>query len=425
MYISKHKFLLDIIKREIMPATGCTEPVAVAYSVAAAREQIGGSLVSLKVSVNPGLYKNGMNVGIPGTPERGLIIAAALGFVIGKTEKGLRMLEGLTDEQVDEARDIIRDKKVSVQIEDGCDRLYIETIMTTLEGSVRVVTLDRHQNIVSVEKGHKFKTVDPLKNQLESTSRQIEDYDFGDFLKFADEVPASELLFLKDGVEMNLRVAAAGLKMEGCSGAILEKMIRAGILPDNMVFYTQMLCAAASEARMSGVKMPVMSCTGSGNHGITVFLINAAVARKKGIPEERLLRALALSILITIYIKSHTGALSAMCGCGVAAGIGGSVGVVYLLNGNQDMMYGALLNMVGSISGIICDGGKEGCSHKLMLASGWAVEAALLSMNGAVINPCDGILAPDFKTLIQNLGYICSPGMLSTNKTILEIMQGL
>lgn len=196
-----------------------------------------------------------------------------------------------------------------------------------------------------------------------------------------------------------------------------------GVLPDNLVFYTQMLCAAASEARMSGVKMPVMSCVGSGNHGITVFLINTAVAIKKGIAEDRLLRALALTILITVYIKAHTGILSAMCGCGVAAGIAGSAGVVYLLGGDREKIFGALLNMVGAISGIICDGGKEGCSHKLMLASGWAVQAALLSMNGAVIDPSDGILARNFDTLFENLGQVCNKGMQATDRVILQIMQ--
>ena len=173
---------------------------------------------------------------------------------------------------------------------------------------------------------------------------------------------------------------------------------------------------------MAGSKLPAMSSAGSGNHGITVFLTNYAVSRKLGSSDEKLLRALALSNLITFYIKSYTGTLSAMCGCGVAAGIGSSVGVVYLMDGGIKEMLGAIINMVGSIAGIVCDGGKEGCSYKLALSAGWAVQSALLSMAGGVINITDGILASDFKNVIKNLGYVCNPGMLETNEAIIKVM---
>lgn len=423
MDLITQKTLLEIIKKEVAPATGCTEPVAVAYSVAKARENLGGSLLKIQVRVTPGLYKNGMNVGIPGTTERGLPIAAALGFVIGKTDKGFRLLDDTSEEILEEAKDIVRDKKVDIQVAHDFDRLYLETTITTLEGTVRVLTVDRHQNIVSVERDDKIRPYSPARDSVQQSSKQIKSYRLDDFISFAEKVPIYELLFLKQGIEMNMRIAEVGLEIEGGTAFVFKKMISDGVLPDNLVFYTQMLCAAASEARMSGVKMPVMSCVGSGNHGITVFLINTAVAIKKGIAEDRLLRALALTILITVYIKAHTGILSAMCGCGVAAGIAGSAGVVYLLGGDREKIFGVLLNMVGAISGIICDGGKEGCSHKLMLASGWAVQAALLSMNGAVIDPSDGILARNFDTLFENLGQVCNKGMQATDRVILQIMQ--
>jgi L-cysteine desulfidase len=165
-----------------------------------------------------------------------------------------------------------------------------------------------------------------------------------------------------------------------------------------------------------------MSTAGSGDQGITAFLTNYAVAEKRKLPKERLIRALALTNLITFFIKSYTGTLSAMCGCSVAAGTAASAGVVYLLDGDKHQILGTLYNMVGSISGLICDGAKDGCAYKLALASGWAVQSALLALKGAIINNTDGILDPDFRQLFKNLGYICDPGMVSTDQAILSVI---
>jgi len=219
-----------------------------------------------------------------------------------------------------------------------------------------------------------------------------------------------------------MAIAQEGLTIEHGVANSLTELIKDGLISDNMITRAQVLCAAASEARMAGSRLPVMSVAGSGNHGITVFLTNSAVVEKEKLPRESLLRSLTLTSLITFFIKSYTGTLSAMCGCGVAAGIGASAGVVYLLGGNKEQIMGALYNMVGSISGVICDGAKEGCAYKLALASGWAVQSALLSLKGAVIHSTDGILAPDFKQLFKNLGYLCDPGMVATDQAILKIM---
>lgn len=165
-----------------------------------------------------------------------------------------------------------------------------------------------------------------------------------------------------------------------------------------------------------------MSSAGSGNHGITVFLTVFAAAEKLNASREKLLRALALSNLITIYIKSNTGTLSAMCGCGVAAGIGACAGVSYLMDGSFQDILNSMINMVGTISGIICDGGKEGCAYKLALSAGWAVEASLLAMHGAAISTCDGILASSFENIVRNMGHVCNHGMINTNSAIIDVM---
>lgn len=418
------KMLLDILKREVVPATGCTEPVAVAYSAADARERLEGMIESMEIWVNPGLFKNGMRVGIPGVEERGLDMAAALGYAGGKCDRGFQVIDELSEEEIRLARTLIAQGRIKVHIKKGVERLYIETVLTTDRGKIRVIALDRHLNIVSVEEGSEFKPFEFEDDGSGKTFKAIREYDIYDFVDFAESLPVEELLFLGDGVRMNKKMAEEGLRLEGGIGRKFQKMISEGLICDSMISRAQILCAAASEARMAGIKKPVMSSAGSGNHGITVFLTNTAVAEMKGISEEKLLRALALSNLITVYIKSYTGTLSAMCGCGIAAGIGASAGVVYLLGGTTEQMLGAVRNMAGSISGIICDGGKEGCAYKLALASGWAVEAALLSMSGAVVDSKDGILAPDFKQLVKNLGYVCNPGMIQTDEAILQVMQG-
>ena len=419
--------LLSLLKNKITPATGCTEPIAVAYAVAKAREKSEGKISKLQIQVDSNIYKNGLMVTIPGTKERGLLAAAASGFLFGKTEKGFRVIEGLNDDNIREAKQLILQNKIKVVLNREYKGLHIEVELKTDKEKVRVITSDSHLNIVSIEKISKEKNFKPLKkedNKNNNSNEKIQQYVLEDFLQFSKNTPLNNLKFLVDGVNMNLEIAREGLKIKSGVGNTLTKLIGQGIFSDNMVTRAQVLCASASEARMSGSKLPVMSTAGSGNHGITAFLTNYAVAEKQNLSQELLIRSLALTNLITFFIKSYTGTLSAMCGCGVAAGIGASAGVVFLLGGNQDKIMGALYNMVGSISGVICDGAKEGCSYKLALASGWAVQSALLALHGTIIHNTDGIVDPDFRQLFKNLGHLCDPGMIATDQAILDVMIG-
>lgn len=421
----KQEELLKLLKKGITPAIGCTEPIAVAYAVATAKEKTKGSLESINIQVDSNIYKNGLMVTIPGTTEKGLIAAAAFGFVAGDAKKGFRVIEGLKEEDIKRAKILVDQKKISLSINRKYKGLYIEVDLATSKGGVRIIILDNHLNIVSIEKADKDNKFKPFirKEQKTNLSNEvIQKYGLEDFLRFTNETSLEELMFLEDGVKMNMNIAQEGLTIRSGVGNKFMEMKNKGIISANMMNRAQELCAAASEARMSGSKLPVMTTAGSGNHGITVFLTIFAVAEKRNLPKERLIRALALANLITFFIKSYTGTLSAMCGSGVAAGIGASAGVVYLLGGNKEQILGALYNMVGSITGMICDGAKDGCAWKLALASGWAVQSALLSLKGAIINKNDGIVEADFKKLFKNLGYICDPGMVSTDKVILKIM---
>lgn len=413
--------LLGILKKEIIPATGCTEPIAVAYSTAVARSKAESEIVDAEIYVDPGLYKNGMKVGIPGTSERGLKIAAALGIVAGNPEMGLRVIENISEDDVKKAKHLVDKQKITIHIRDGCQKLYIETILHTKHDNIRVITKDRHMNIVSEEKGINFKQYD-CDNKANPSSLDIQDYDLEDFINFSNEVPLSDIMFLSEGVKMNLSLADEGINLPSGIGHNLEMLHQEGLIGEGPIFRSELLCSSASEARMSGSRLPSMTSAGSGNHGITIFLTCYAAARYLKTSDEKLLRALALSNLITFYIKSYTGTLSAMCGCGVAAGIGTSAGLAYLMGGGVEQIMGSMINMVGSISGLICDGGKEGCAYKLALSSGWAVQSALLALKGSVINTSNGILSPDFKQMFKNLGYICNPGMVDTNCAIVKVM---
>ena len=419
------KELLNLLREGIKPATGCTEPIAVAYAVATARDQVNGQLESLDIQVDPNIYKNGLMVTIPGTKEKGLIAGGVLGFITGDPKKELRVIDNITENDLDKARQIIHQQRVKLSLKENYQGLYIEVILVTDESKARVIIKDSHLNIVSIEKIDRKENFKPFlieNNNINPIIKTIQKYELKELIKFTNEIPIDELDFLKEGIKMNLAIAEEGLKIENGVGAKFIEMVEEGLMANNVIGRAQILCSAAAQARMSGSRLPVMSTAGSGNHGITAFLTPFAVAEKKNIAEEKLVRSLVLTNLITLFIKSYTGTLSAMCGCGVAAGTGASAGIVYLLDGNKDQILGAMYNMVGSIAGIICDGAKEGCAYKLALASGWAVQSAILSIKGAIINKNDGILAGNFKELFKNLGYTCNPGMVPTDEAILKVM---
>lgn len=422
MSTERNKKLLEVLQSVVTPASGCTEPVAVAYSAALARSHVSGTLVGVEIRLDPLLFKNALRVGIPGTTARGLEIAAALGVVAGKPERGFCVIDQCTEEDVEKAQEIVQQKKVTVTVPENCTELFIETILTTDKEKVRVITKNQHLNVVSIEKGDHFPPWDLNAQLPDSLANDIQSYGLEDFIAFAETVPASELSFLQSGISMNMAIAGEGFAIKNGASQNFVKLVSETFVSDDMINLAERLCAAACEARMSGSRLPAMTCAGSGNQGITVFLTMAAVAEKTVVSEEKLLRALALSIIITAYCKSFTGTLSPMCGCAISAGVGTSAGVAYLLGGDAKQVLGAVSNVVGSISGMICDGAKEGCAYKVALASGWAIKMALLSMRGSVISDTNGILADNFRELFDNLGALCKEGMASANKVILRLL---
>jgi L-cysteine desulfidase len=419
--------VIEILKKEVVPALGCTEPVAVALAAANAVKAARGQPQRIKVKVSSNIYKNGMAVGIPGVDRVGIDIAAALGAVGGSPDRGLEVLENIDHPATVLALDLVDTDKIEVQVLDR-GGVYIDCSVVTDAGTGRCIIEDAHTNIVLIEaNGKVLQTGNGLSGNRKGQDELVLWLQGKKISELADmirEIPYEDISFMLKGRDMNLAVAQKGLeeKIGMGVGYNIYRSIKKGIVSDDLSSYASALTAAGADVRMAGLKMPVMSSAGSGNHGLTAILPVVAVAEKNGTDDENLARALALSHLITVYIKSFTGKLSALCGCAVAAAIGASTGIALLLGAANKHIEGAIKNMVANVTGMICDGGKVGCALKLSTAASAALQSAMLAIDGVVV-PCDnGIIHCSVEKTIRNLGKVSYPGMLETDKAILEVM---
>jgi len=437
--------LIELIHKEVKPALGCTEPIAVALAVAKAVDIIsencsrcGDCLLwrqtadfHIEVAVSGNILKNGMGVGIPGTGMVGLPIAAALGAVCGDADLGLEVLHGVSDSAVSRAKELVASKRVTISVADTDHLLYVKATVSLGEGiqaSAEVhprayaVIEDDHDKIVetsfadrilmSSESGAAVKDRTTLDYGL--TVREI--YDFACTADFED------IAFILEDRTLNLALAKEGL--DGDYGLRVGKAIRENqleVFGDDLMSYAMGLTAAASDARMAGCTLPAMSNSGSGNQGITVSMPIIAYALKNGIGDEPLARALILSNLVAIHIKGFLGKLSALCGC-VVASTGSACGIVYLQGGTYEQVCAAIKNMIGNITGMVCDGAKVGCAMKVASGVSSAIQSAVLALRGTCIPSTDGIIEDDIEKTVRNLGTIGSVGMQATDRMILDIM---
>lgn len=387
---------LRMIRASLAPSTGCTEPAAIALNAATARKAAQGTVTQVTARLDAYLFKNAMGVGIPGADERGVDLCVALGITAGDADAGMNALHTVTAEQLAAAKALRG--CVKVEIVDGVSGLYIETILRTDCDAVRVVTVGAHDHIALVE--HAPFTEAPAEQEsVEEGGAHCGS--LAEFIAFADTVALDKLAFLRDALTMNRTIYDRAMSDE-LAHCVLPKIT----LDDpSLCASAKRMAGAASYARMHGVPLPVMTATGSGNQGITLFLTVDAAA------------------LANVYIKSFIGPLSSVCACGVASGLSASLGVVYLLGGGEGEMVQAARNILGSVSGMICDGAKEGCASKVALSAGLAVEAACLALEGGGIHAQDGILDDSFDRLIAHLGELVCVGMGSTNSTIVHIMK--
>ncbi|PKP28452.1 MAG: serine dehydratase subunit alpha family protein [Bacteroidetes bacterium HGW-Bacteroidetes-19] len=428
--------IIKLVKNEVKPALGCTEPIAVALAVAKSCEimrEKGHNPEFLEVEVSANILKNGMGVGIPGTGMVGLDIAAALAMVCGKTEYNLEVLREINHEAIVKAQEIVSSGNVSITMAQTSKKLYINAIAKNHNHTASTIIQDQHDKITyfdfdgsilfndcsgSVEKNHC-----KLHDKEESNAILDLKLDVQTIWDFVHEVEYKEIDFILESVELNKALAKEGIKHEyGLQvGKTIHTNIHKHILGFGLLTNSMAMTAAASDARMAGSILPAMSNTGSGNQGITATLPVVAASETFLSSQEELARALMLSHLVTIHIKGQLGRLSALCGA-VVASIGSACGIVYLAEGNYDQVCYAIKNMIGNMTGMVCDGAKIGCALKVASGVSSAVQSVLLAMDNICISENDGIIDRDIEKTIKNLAKIGSTGMQETDDMILKIM---
>ena len=439
----RQRQIIDLIHREVKPALGCTEPIAVALAVAKAVEIITencpatcpegwrrASDLKIDEAVSGNILKNGMGVGIPGTGMIGLHVAAALGAVCGDSSLGLEVLKNLTEADVARAKELVASKAVNISVADTEHLLYVKATVA-LEGASASAEVDPHAYAV-IEDNHdrivetSFADRILMSSESAAATSDSDNKDLGltvkEIYEFACNADFKDIEFILEDRTLNLALAREGLEKD--YGLKVGKAIRENqqeVFGDDLLSFAMGMTAAASDARMAGSTLPAMSNSGSGNQGITVSMPVIAYAIKYDIDDERLARALILSNLVAIHIKSYLGRLSALCGC-VVASTGSACGIVYLQGGGLKEVCAAIQNMAGNITGMVCDGAKVGCAMKVASGVSCAIQSAVLALRGTCIPATDGIIEEDVEKTIRNLGAIGSVGMKTTDRMILDIM---
>ncbi len=420
---TERELFLRLLRQEVVPALGCTEPIAVALTAAKAVEALGHEPECLDVAVSANLLKNGMGVMVPGVGQMGLAIAAAAGAIGGKSALGLECLRDLDSVQAAKALAFQESGKVSLHLPENELLLYCLVKATANGHTAEAELRDSHANITRVWKDGQLLFDTRAGDKIEADNPAPWPLSLAGIFHFARDAALCDIAFILEAARMNRNVAEEGLRKQyGLAvGQSMESQIRKQILADDMPTFAVKLTAAAADARMAGVMLPVMSNSGSGNQGITCTMPVVACAIRLGKSDEELARALILSHLTAIHIKHHLGRLSAHCGAMVAATAAGC-GIALLLGGGLKEMEMTVRNMVGNVAGMICDGAKSSCALKVASAVGAGIQAAMLALDGSAVPGNEGIVSEDIETCIANLGRLGSSGMRETDKVILDIM---
>lgn len=447
--------LSALIKKDMVPALGVTEPGAISFCVAKAKSYAKGELLHLNVAMNSGMYKNAFTCGIPNSKEVGNVFAAALGYVAGNPDKGLESLANVTPADNVSAQRLIDEGKITVALSGISSRIFMEATLETIESKVLLTIRDTHTNITKIvvngetvlEAEEKDEAIDrPEAGITESDKTEegcgitesnkvaegtgttkihsIHRYTLAELVDYVNTVSLEEIEFVKEAYKVNLELFEEALKNPRTTFARQLLAMNGGeVITKDEQMTASLLCNATIEARVIGLDKPAMSITGSGAHGIIATMPLYGVYKIHDLSEEMLYRATMLSYLICTYIKEYSGRLSAFCGCAIAAGTGMACGLVYLKGGTVEQMEYTLNNMASSITGMICDGGNQGCTMKGVAACDAAFRSVAFAMKGVHIDKVHGINGNTPEETMRNMGLIASPGMVGTEKTIVEIFE--
>lgn len=416
--------IIALIKREVVPAIGCTEPIAVALCVAKATETLGCHPENIKVFLSANILKNAMGVGIPGTDMIGLPIAVALGALIGKSEYQLEVLKDSNPEAVETGKKMIESQCIDIALKENIEeKLYIEAVCTHGNDLATAIISGGHTNFVYISRNQDVLLDNRTPASAEAQAAHVE-LTLRKVFDFATTAPLEEIEFILEARRLNKN--AAERSFQGKYGHELGRMLRnsqteRNIMGNNTFTHILSYTSAACDARMAGAMIPVMSNSGSGNQGIAATLPVVVYAEDNHNSEEELTRALILSHLTAIYIKQSLGRLSALCGCVVAA-TGSSCGITYLMGGGYQQVMYAVQNMIATLTGMICDGAKPSCALKLTSGVSTAVMSAIMAMEQKCVTAVEGIIEENVNQSIRNLTKIGSEGMNETDKLVLDIM---
>ncbi|MDD6536350.1 MAG: L-serine ammonia-lyase, iron-sulfur-dependent, subunit alpha [Prevotella sp.] len=415
--------IVALIKREVIPAIGCTEPIAVALCVAKATETLGTMPESIDVLLSGNMLKNAMGVGIPGTGMSGLPIAIALGAIVGKSEYQLEVLKDSTPEHVEKGKAYIAEKRINISLKENItEKLYIEVTVKAGDNTASAIIAGGHTHFISITHNGEVLLSSKQKNGTQMENKDIE-LSLRMVYEFADTVPIEEIEFINEARRLNENASKKSL--EGNYGHELGKTLSRplgrGIMGDSMFSHILSATSSACDARMAGAMIPVMSNSGSGNQGIAATMPVVVFGEENHNTEDEITRALTLSHLTAIYIKQSLGRLSALCGC-VVASTGSSCGITYLMGGTYEQVSYSVKNMIANLAGMVCDGAKPSCALKVTSGVSTAVLSAMLAIQNKHVTSVEGLVEDDVDRTIHNMTRIGAEGMNETDKMVLDIM---
>lgn len=417
--MEKYRKYEEYIRSNLCLALGCTEPASIALAAITAYERIKGEVKSINIDLGINVYKNALYVGIPGVKQKGIDIAILLGIYSGNSSDKLEVFNNVTQKDINRAID--NREKVHVNVINQIETVMIDIVVHTDKGKARCRIENEHTNVVLIEVND---SIQYKSDNLYLKEDDIQDIDYEDFIQNIQNIPVERFNYVMEGVEKLNEITEVGLSNDvplGIGKAI-KSYINRGMIADDIINNTAFKISAAAEARLSGAKVSVMSCGGSGSQGIATILPIIEMAHKMHIAKNRMVKAIVVGYATTLYTKKALGKLSSICGCAIASSIGSTVGIVWMQGGSKEDIKGAINNVVGSLTGVICDGAKVGCAFKMSMGAIMSIYSALLAVDNVVIGVDNGIIGNSITQTIKNLSIISNEGMQNMNNVIVNIM---